>query len=82
MNITWETIVITASLMVLLILVILLYIKKIVAYKNIYNKYKDVNDIDKEAAKSQTSLDKLKHDFEQLDKELIADMRMLKKERR
>ena len=42
MNISGEAIIIVVFLVVLLITVLLLYVRKIVAYKNIYNKYKGV----------------------------------------
>lgn len=67
MDITTEVLIVGIPLFLLVLACVFLYIKKNRAYSKLYNKYKDVIDIDVEVEKTKLSLDKLKIEFDSLD---------------
>ncbi len=69
MNILKNMLIVGIPLIIFLIVITALYINKMMAYKRIYNRYKSIIDVDREAEKAKTSLDKLKNAFSQLDRE-------------
>ena len=67
-------------LFLLLILFVALFIKKSASYNKLYNRFKDVADIESEQAKAQKRYDKLIRDFEKTEKDLLKKEQGLRKE--
>jgi DNA repair exonuclease SbcCD ATPase subunit len=80
MEITKDVLIIGIPLIILTILFIILYIKKIIAFNKIYNKYKGIIDIDSEIEKSNTTLKNLASEIEKVRKDNDIETQELRKD--
>ena len=80
MKITRDLLLIGIPFLMLSATFIFLYIKKLLEYKKIYNKYKGIIDIEKEIEKVNISLKSSRKNFDKLDSELKDKTNTLQKE--